>query len=1061
MAPSRGGPIEIDDDETASEVSSDERPEKIAFTTKRKRQDVDVWAEEPDEVEEYKKRQKDQKRQRRAGKSVAKAKGRPQRANSRLPHNTLDASDVTVQDGGDGDLLTPDYLSIFSNPGLVERRTEFEENRKSLGEGGLKLAPTYDDLDFSDDERDPEELEERPKFDSIQACRPYEDVILEQSAGLIPASIAQYLRDYQVKGVRFLHEHFVYQTGAILGDDMGLGKTVQVAAFLTAAFGKTGDERDAKRLRKVRRDPDGRWYPRVIIVCPGTLIPNWKSELDRWGWWKVSVFHGSEKDDALRAARLGAVEIMLTTYSTYELNQGKVNAVEWDAVIADECHLVKGLDAKVTKAMANINALCRIGLTGTAIQNKYEEFWTLLNWTNPGRFGALHDWDASIVKPLTRGQSHDATMQELSLARKTARKLVENLLPPFFLRRMKSLIAHQLPKKTDKVVFCPLTTAQKNAYERLLKGVEITAILESSKTCGCGSRTKYGWCHGRFLPDGRSWRAVVFPCIQALQKLSNHLTILIPPDEIKAKDKDQWTNALRLFQQAIPTQWKALHQQRHQVEVLANPEFCGKWKILKELLSLWYSNKDKVLVFSHSVRLLHILESLFKKTSYSVSFLSGSLRLDDRQKEVDDFNSDPAKFVFLISTKAGGVGLNITSANKVVIFDPHWNPAYDLQAQDRAYRIGQLRDVEVYRLVAAGTIEEIVYARQIYKQQQANIGYNASNERRYFKGVQQDPDRKGELFGMQNLFSFKGDQVVLQGIVNQTNVAEARVGMRVMDVDMEKLAEDNEFKHINVKKEGTGDDDGGLSQLAAYIKAEDPDQLVEKSSNKTSKVDAVQAILHKAGVRYTHENSEVIGSSKVEAQLSRRAMLAEPVDFDDPEGESALFAEAGEDVVLSDDDLDADFAPEFHPPEDVRIRQFCSMAKEAGLSALDFAFTVEQMTQEERREALDAFYKRRMAKLIKEQLKKKSSDDKKVGRVKAEEDVSRHSCDDIKVKDKSRTFTLEQTETSVERGLELKSEVVVKMEPGVDRPVTPISVPLVRSGSISALFIDVDDDDEL
>lgn len=174
---------------------------------------------------------------------------------------------------------------------------------------------------------------------------------------------------------------------------------------------------------------------------------------------------------------------------------------------------------------------------------------------------------------------------------------------------------------------------------------------------------------------GRSWRALVFPCIMALQKLANHLTILIPQDEVKA-DRAKWNHALDLFKQAVPQQWDFLYRNRKQVEILANPDFCGKWKILKELLSLWYNNKDKVLVFSHSVRLLHILESLFKKTSYNVSFLSGGQKVTDRQKEVDDFNSDPEKFVFLISTKAGGVGLNITSANKVVIFDPHWNPAY-------------------------------------------------------------------------------------------------------------------------------------------------------------------------------------------------------------------------------------------------------------------------------------------------------------------------------------------------------------------------------------------------
>lgn len=494
MLTSRNEPIEIDDDETASEPSADGLSKTFGASSKRKRQDVDVWADEPNAIEEYKKSQKEKKRQRRGQKAKGKGQASARRHARITKNGAVRGFDNSGAESDDGE-------SFLIPPHIAERRARFDENRKILGHSGLRLAPDYDGLYFSDDERDPEELEERPKFDNIEPCRPYKDIELEGSAGLIPASIARYLRDYQIEGVKFLHEHFVFQTGAILGDDMGLGKTVQVAAFLTAAFGKTGDERDAKRLRKVRRDPS-RWYPRVLIVCPGTLLANWKGELDRWGWWRVNVYHDTGKDDALKAARSGAIEIMLTTYTTYTTNQDKVNTVEWDAVVADECHCLKGRTSKVTQAMEKINALCRIGLTGTAIQNKYEEFWALLNWTNPGYFGEPYEWNRSIVQPLTRGQSHDATIHQLSLARKTAKKLVNNLLPPFFLRRMKSLIAHQLPKKTDKVVFCPLTSVQKDAYQRLLEGEEVQLILSSVELCNCGSGTKQGWCCGKTLPDG-------------------------------------------------------------------------------------------------------------------------------------------------------------------------------------------------------------------------------------------------------------------------------------------------------------------------------------------------------------------------------------------------------------------------------------------------------------------------------------------------------------------------------------------------------------------------------
>jgi len=128
---------------------------------------------------------------------------------------------------------------------------------------------------------------------------------------------------------------------------MGLGKTVQVIAFLTAAFGKTGDERDKKRMRKMRR-LDGSeevWYPRVLIVCPGTLMDNWKSELDTWGWWIYDTYHGSreDKDSTLRAAQNGLTEIMITTYTTYKNHRDAINMIPWDCVIADECHMIKGI----------------------------------------------------------------------------------------------------------------------------------------------------------------------------------------------------------------------------------------------------------------------------------------------------------------------------------------------------------------------------------------------------------------------------------------------------------------------------------------------------------------------------------------------------------------------------------------------------------------------------------------------------------------------------------------------------------------------------------------------
>ncbi|EGE84229.2 DNA excision repair protein, variant [Blastomyces dermatitidis ATCC 18188] len=858
-----------------------------------------------------------------------------------------------------GELSSDDDLVEHALPSYLQnRRATFDKKTALLKEAGLKLPPSFEDVEFSDDER-LEDLNEKPNFQKASPSRKYEDIQLPYSLGLIPAPIAQWLRDYQVHGVEFLHELFVYQKGGILGDDMGLGKTVQVIAFLTAAYGKTGDERDAKRMRKMRRRGDGVWYPRTLIVCPGTLLQNWRSELDRWGWWHMETYHGAGKEAALQSAASGRVEIMLTTYKTYVLNKDAINMVEWDCVVADECHIIKERKSETAQAMNEINALCRIGLTGTAIQNKYEELWTLLNWTNPGKFGPVSTWKSTICVPLKLGQSHDATVYQLSKARKTARKLVENLLPNFFLRRMKTLIADQLPKKSDRVVFCPLTPTQAEAYERVLDSDIVDYIRTSSDPCSCGSGKKAGWCCRMHLPQGGKWQSYVFPAISNLQKLSNHLAILIPQsqDSPEKQDKD-----LEMLQIALPDQWRQLYATRDSILNYANHEFCGKWKVLKKLLRWWHGNGDKVLVFSHSVRLLKMLQMLFKHTSYNVSYLDGAMSYDDRTKAVDSFNADPREFVFLISTRAGGVGLNITSANKVVVVDPNWNPAYDLQAQDRAYRIGQSRDVEVFRLVSAGTIEEIVYARQIYKQQQANIGYTASTERRYFKGVQEKKDRKGEIFGLSNMFQYQGDNIVLRDIVNKTNVAESKVGVKIVDLELEDSKDGLDEQPFPTPK---GEEDGGaMSQLAAMIRGE-----ATAADDTTKKVvpakhDPIQAILVGAGVEYTHENSEVIGSSKIEERLSRRAEMAiDGTSF----GEKQVFQASQDDVSLgfSMNHGGKRVSFKYHPPEDVKRRQFCSMSKRFGFeNPIEFALVVEGMTQAQRRSYLARWYRERQAALL-------------------------------------------------------------------------------------------------
>jgi SNF2 family DNA or RNA helicase len=616
--------VEISSDDGEG-VSSDKRPkergERVAFTD---------GEDSDDAFKKFQQRKTVKRKQEAAQRAKTKKRANKDTMVGKLPKTVLEAKkrkEKHYDDPSDDD----EALMESTLPEYVRsRRSAWDQKRQKLGDAGLQFPPDYDDVDFSDDER-LESLQERPAISEFMQPRaPYGDIDLPASCGIIPAPIAQFLRKYQVEGVEFLHELFVYQRGGILGDDMGLGKTIQVIAFLTAVFGKTGDERDAKRMRKMRRKHGDKWYPRVLLVVPGTLVANWKNELEKWGWWHIDTCHGGKKflEPAVETAASGRSEIVITTYDTYRIHSDLINTVRWDCVIADECHRIKERTSETTKTMNDINALCRIGLTGTAIQNKYEELWTLLNWTNPGAFGPLSSWKSTVAVPLKLGQSHDATYAQLKKSREVAQKLVNNLLPRFLLRRPKSLIADQLPKKSDKVVFCPLSEAQELAYNNFCDSEIVQSIRHAYDPCGCGSGKKQGWCCNTH-PDGTKWQHFVFPALTTFQKIANHLTLLLPhsPDGGEKHDKE-----LEKLKMAVPDDWEDLYNNRENIVYNTNPQFCGKWPILRKLLKLWHENGDKVLIFSYSVRLLNMLDMLFKTTTtYNVSSLSGKTPNDERQ----------------------------------------------------------------------------------------------------------------------------------------------------------------------------------------------------------------------------------------------------------------------------------------------------------------------------------------------------------------------------------------------------------------------------------------------
>lgn len=382
-------------------------------------------------------------------------------------------------------------------------------------------------------------------------------------------------------------------------------------------------------------------------------------------------------------------------------------------------------------------------------------------------------------------------------------KDLQDMIGKFFLRRTKVLIANQLPKKEELVVFCPLTSFQEDVYQTLLQNPDVEMIRKKNFPCDCGSGLDRGKCCYMLSSENEDIKTVTMRFFQLLLKVANHAALLAPT--IK-QTLDQQEKAKDLCRQVFARYPEfSSCSDLSSFELLSDPKYCGKMKVLGKLLRMFYEEYSKVLLFSRSTQLLNILEEFVISKGLVYSRLDGGTKPSERTRLVRDFNLDPSIFLCLISTKAGGLGLNFTGANVVIIFDPDWNPSSDLQAQDRAYRIGQRRDVKVYRLISSGTIEEMIYLRQVYKQQLANIAVKGTNERRYFTGVDGDKERKGELFGLENLFSYRAEGASLsKDIVKRTEKLEA--GFRVAKYEIEherRKPEDNALNEVSwvVKEE--------------------------------------------------------------------------------------------------------------------------------------------------------------------------------------------------------------------------------------------------------------------
>ncbi|XP_029572376.1 DNA excision repair protein ERCC-6-like 2 [Salmo trutta] len=583
---------------------------------------------------------------------------------------------------------------------------------------------------------------------------PSEPLVLSQSGVAVPYTINRYLRYYQKEGIQFIYDNYAQSRGCILGDDMGLGKTIQVIGFLAAVLGKTGTWEDIENNRPQflrTQIPTQRSKPRKVflIVAPLSVLYNWKEELETWGYFLTVVVHGLRKEEELARIQRGRSEIALTTYETLRLCLEQFNSIDWSAVIVDEAHKIKNPNSQITGAMKELRCLVRVGLTGTILQNNLDELWCVMDWAIPRCLGSLGNFKNMFSDPIELGQKHSVTKRALATGRRAVQALAGKL-SQWFLRRTKALIREQLPKKDDRVVYCSLTSFQQTVYQAVLDTEDVTLLLRSSEKCDCQSGRSRRKCCYKVNARGVRVTDLYFSYLAILRKVANHVALLQSKWNT-SKKQEQYVNEIceKVFQK-FPDFTEKCKQAAF--EAMSDPMYSGKMKVLQRLLKHYVQRKDKVLLFSLSTKLLDVLESYCMADGLEYSRLDGNTKPRERLKIVKEFNSCPDINLCLVSTMAGGLGLNFVGANIVVLFDPTWNPANDLQAIDRAYRIGQCRDVTVFRLISLGTVEEVIYLRQVYKQQLQSSVVGKESARRYFDAVQGSDDQKGELFGIQNLF---------------------------------------------------------------------------------------------------------------------------------------------------------------------------------------------------------------------------------------------------------------------------------------------------------------------
>jgi superfamily II DNA or RNA helicase len=449
-----------------------------------------------------------------------------------------------------------------------------------------------------------------------------------------PRSLKATLRPYQEQGLSWLYFIHEIGSGGVLADDMGLGKTIQTIALLLALKA----EKKQKSLS-------------ALIVAPTSVVTNWVREIERFGpALTTALWHGAGRKEQM--SELESSNVIITSYALLRRDIDLLKKLKLDYAILDEAQNIKNPMSATAQAAKELQASHRLALTGTPIENRLSEIWSLFEFVSPGLLGPLSRFEEKFARPIDQGDSKRAARLRATIH-------------PFILRRTKTEVAKDLPPKIEVDKIVDLAPDQKAIYTQVLREV----------------------------------RAQVMGEVERVGVAKSQLHILAGLTKLRQAACDP-----RLL--GLPREF--------------SHEDSGKLSALRELVDEVNSGGHKVLVFSQFVTMLKLVRDALDEDKVRYEYLDGSTT--DRPDRIDRFQTDPTIPVFLISLKAGGSGLNLTAADTVIHFDPWWNPAVEDQASDRAHRIGQKKVVTVYRLVAAGTIEEkILELKQKKKELVASV----------------------------------------------------------------------------------------------------------------------------------------------------------------------------------------------------------------------------------------------------------------------------------------------------------------------------------------------------